>query len=60
MKKLYFVGLALILAAAVAIIAYGAYLNESGEKQITERMESRTIPLHGEKINFRNIRPFSF
>ncbi|MBR3747107.1 MAG: efflux RND transporter periplasmic adaptor subunit [Selenomonadaceae bacterium] len=57
MKKLYFVGLALILAAAVAIIAYGAYLNESGEKQITERMESRTIPLHGEKINFRNIRP---
>ena len=57
MKKLYFVGLALILAAAVAIIAYGAYLNESGEKQITERMESRTIPLRGEKIKFRNIRP---
>lgn len=57
MKKLYFIGLALILAAAVAIIAYGAYLNETGEKQITERMESRTIPLHGEKIKFRNICP---
>lgn len=57
MKKLYFVGLALILLAAVSIIAYGAYLNESGEKQITERMESRTIPLHGEKIKFRNLRP---
>ena len=57
MKKLYFVGLALILAAAISIIAYGAYLNETGEKQITERMESRTIPLHGEKIKVRNIRP---
>lgn len=57
MKKLYFVGLALILAAAVAIIAYGAYLNETGEKQITKRMESRTIPLQGEKVQFRNLRP---
>lgn len=57
MKKLYFVGLALILAAAISIIAYGAYLNETGEKQITERMESRTIPLHGEKIKVRNIHP---
>ena len=57
MKKLYFVGLALILAAAISIIAYGAYLNETGEKQITERMESRMIPLHGEKIKVRNIRP---
>ena len=57
MKKLYFVGLALILSAAVAIIAYGAYLNETGEKQITKRMESRTIPLQGEKAKFRNLRP---
>ena len=57
MKKLYFVGLTLILLAAISIIAYGAYLNESGEKQITRRMESRTIPLRGEKIKFRNIKP---
>lgn len=57
MKKLYFIGLALILLAAISIIAYGAYLNESGEKQITHRMENRTIPLHGEKIQYRNIRP---
>ena len=57
MKKFYFVGLALILAAAVAIIAYGAYLNESGEQQITRRMEERTIPLQGEKVTFRNLRP---
>ena len=57
MKKFYFVGLALILAAAVAIIAYGAYLNESGEQQITRRMEERTIPLQGEKATFRNLRP---
>lgn len=57
MKKLYFVGMALILSAAVAIISYGAYLNETGENQIAKRMEERTVPLQGEKAKFRNLRP---
>ena len=57
MKKFYIVGLVLILAMAVGMIAYGTYLNESGETQITKRMESRTIPLQGEKVKYRNLRP---
>ena len=57
MKRFYFIGLVLILAAAVAIISYGTYLNERGEHQITKRMEERTIPLQGEKAKFRDIKP---
>ena len=57
MKKLYMVSLVLILLFAVAMIAYGAWLNKSGENQITERMENRTIPLQGAKVQFREINP---
>ena len=57
MKKLYMVGLVLILFFAVAMIAYGAWLNKSGENQIVERMESRTIPLQGAKVQMRNFYP---
>lgn len=55
MKKLYMVGLVLILMFAVAIIGYGAWLNKSGEHQIAERMESRTIPLQGAKVQVREL-----
>lgn len=57
MKKLYMVGLVIILLFAVAMIAYGAWLNKSGENQIAERMENRTIPLQGEKAQVREIKP---
>lgn len=60
MKKLYMVGLVLILIFAGAIIAYGAWLNKSGEHQITERMENRTIPLHGAKVKMRDMHPKLF
>ena len=60
MKKLYMVGLVLILIFAGAIIAYGAWLNKSGEHQITTRMESRTIPLHGAKVQVRDMHPKLF
>ena len=57
MKRLYFVGLVMILIFAVAIIAYGAWLNKSGENQIVERMENRTIPLQGAKVQVRDMNP---
>lgn len=57
MKRLYMVGLVLILLMAIGIVSYGAYLNKSGENQITERMESRTVPLHGARVQFREIHP---
>ena len=60
MKKLYLVGLVLILLFAVAIIAYGAWLNKTGEHQIAERMENRTIPLQGAKVQMRELHPKLF
>lgn len=57
MKQLYMVGLVLILLMAIGLVSYGAYLNKSGEHRIAERMESRTIPLQGSKVKFREIHP---
>lgn len=55
MKKLYMVGLVLILMFAVAMIGYGTWLNKSGENQIVERMENRTVPLQGAKVQTREL-----
>lgn len=60
MKKLYMVGLVFILLFAVAIIGYGAWLNKTGEHQISERMEQRTIPLQGAKAQVRDMHPTLF
>ena len=57
MKKLYFVGMIIILAVAVGLIGYGTYLNKTDENQIEMRMENRTIPLQGTKAGFRNLQP---
>ena len=57
MKKLYFVGMVIILAVAVGLISYGTYLNKTDENQIEMRMENRTIPLQGSKAAFRNLQP---
>lgn len=57
MKKPYMVALVLIIFFAVAIVAYGAWLNKTGENIINERMESRTIPLRGAKAQVRELYP---
>ena len=57
MKKPYIVGLVLILLCAVAMVAYGAWLNKSGENQIAERMKTRTIPLQGATVQVRDLYP---
>ena len=57
MKRLYIVGLVLILIFAVAMISYGTWLNKKGENQIVERMENRTIPLRGAKVQVHDIKP---
>lgn len=56
MKRLYIVGLVLILMFAVAMIGYGTWLNKKGENQIIDRMENRTIPLQGTKAQVRDIK----
>jgi len=57
MKKSYMVGLVLILLFAVSMIAYGAWLNQTGENQIADRMKNRTIPLQGAKVAVRDFYP---
>jgi len=57
MKRYYLVGLVIILVMAVALIAYGAYLNKTDENQIEMRMEERKIPLQGAKAKFRSLQP---
>lgn len=57
MKKSYMVGLVLILLFAVSMIAYGAWLNQTGEDQIATRMQNRTIPLQGTKAAVRDFYP---
>ena len=57
MKKYYTLGLVLVLVCAIGLIAYGMYLNRTGEQRIAERMEQRAIPLQGERARYRNIHP---
>jgi len=57
MKKSYMIGLVLILLFSGAMIAYGAWLNKTGENQIIERMANRTIPLQGAKVQMRDFYP---
>ncbi|MBR5913925.1 MAG: efflux RND transporter periplasmic adaptor subunit [Selenomonadaceae bacterium] len=57
MRKYYALGLVLVLFCAVGLIAYGMYLNRTGESKIAERMENTAIPLQGEKAKFRSIQP---
>lgn len=60
MKKLYMIGLVMILLFAVAMIGYGAWINKTGENQISERMKTRTIQLQGAKVQMRDIHPTLF
>ena len=60
MKKLYMIGLVLILLFAVTLIAYGAWINKTGENQISERMKTRTIQLQGALVQMRDIHPTLF
>ncbi len=57
MKRLYFIGMIIILTFSVALIGYGAYLNKTDEGQIEMRMQNRTIPLQGATAKFRNLQP---
>ena len=43
MKRYFFIGIAVILALALALVAYGTWLNVSDEKQIARRMDERVL-----------------
>lgn len=47
MKKYFYLGIAIILIMALAIVGYGAWLNYSDEHQIANRMDNRRVQLSG-------------
>ncbi len=57
MKKYFYLGIAIILVMALAIVGYGAWLNYSDEHQIARRMDSRTVQLSGAKAAQRQLHP---
>ena len=57
MKRYFFIGIAVILALALALVAYGTWLNVSDEKQIARRMDERVLMLTGAKAQKRSLRP---
>lgn len=57
MKRYYFIGLATIFILAVALVAYGTWLNVSDENQIARRMDERALTLTGAKVQKRLLHP---
>lgn len=57
MRKYFLWGFVVIMAFAVGLVSYGAYLNYRGENKITERMAGRTIPLLGARAARRALCP---
>ncbi len=57
MKRYFFIGIAVILALAVALVAYGTWLNVSDENQIARRMDERVLTLTGARAKKRSLRP---
>ncbi|MBR3457432.1 MAG: hypothetical protein IKH16_04670, partial [Selenomonadaceae bacterium] len=60
MKRYYFIGIVVILALALALVGYGAWLNYSDENQIARRMEERALQLTGTRVQMRELRPELF
>ncbi len=58
MRRYYFIGIAVILALALALVGYGAWLNFSDENQIAKRMEERALQITGARVQTRELRPF--
>ena len=57
MKKYFYLGIAIILLMAMAMVGYGAWLNYSDENQIAQRMDNRVLQLKGAKAAVREMRP---
>lgn len=57
MKRYFYLGIAIIILMALAIVGYGAWLNYSDENQIAKRMDSRALQLTGAKAAMRQLHP---
>ena len=57
MKKIYGVAMVLIIFMALAIVAWGAWLNYSDENQIANRMDNRSVEVMAAKAARREFAP---
>ncbi|WP_173443496.1 efflux RND transporter periplasmic adaptor subunit [Selenomonas ruminantium] len=57
MKKIYGVAMVLIIFMALAIVAWGAWLNYSDENQIANRMDNRRVEVTAAKAARREFAP---
>ncbi len=57
MKKYFISALAVVFLLVIGMISYGAYLNYHDEHQITQRLAQQVLPLAGEKVKVRDIKP---
>lgn len=57
MKKIFSLGIVLILLMAGAIVVWGAWLNYSDENQIAKRMDSRVLELTAARAEVRKFAP---
>ena len=57
MKKIYGVAMVLIIFMALAIVAWGAWLNYSDENQIANRMDNRRVEVTAAKAVRREFAP---
>ena len=55
MKKFFMAGLAITILMVVALMSYGAYMNQSGENRIAVRMQEQRLPLQGARVQEREI-----
>lgn len=57
MKKLFLIAVTVIMAAAIMLVGYGAFLNYKSEKVIDLRMANRVLRLDGVKAEERVLLP---
>ena len=57
MKRYFYIGIIIILILAVALVAYGGYLNYTDSNQIANRMENRLLQLTGALVEERFLNP---
>lgn len=57
MKKYFFIGIGIILVLALALVAYGTWLNISDEDQIAHRMDSRALRVNGARVSRMDLVP---
>ena len=57
MKKIFSLGIVIILLLAVAIVVWGAWLNYSDENKIARRMDSRAVELTAARAEVRDFAP---